>query len=440
MNIITELTDQHSKASELQLEAETRISEAETQLKEAIQKLTLRDSEARELNEKLTALEGQIRMYEEQANEASAVAESRKVELDQTLLKLKDLESTIEEMQTKSGLFEKECVGLAEANLKLTQELATYEVKLNDLQTKLFASSTEKDETIEQLQSSKKAIEDLTQQLTSEGQRLHTQISSVMEENNLLNETYQNAKKELEDVSIQFEEKTKEHKLNEDALKAEMENLKAEIGEKTVLQNLLKELEEKSTITEARLKEEVESAQVAAANREAELTSKLEDHVQKVHDRDILNDQLVQLQKELHIAQSTIAEQKEADSQKELEHEATLKRSSEELEAKSNTVLLLEKQVKELEQKLQLADAKLKEKADEGSPAVEVKSRDIGSTISTPSKRRSKKKLEATPAQTSSSSDTHTQTTEVSPAMNYKFILGIALVSVIIGVILGKRY
>lgn len=82
---------------------------------------------------------------------------------------------------------------------------------------------------------------------------------------------------------------------------------------------------------------------------------------------------------------------------------------------------------------------------DGGSPAeykegLEVKSRDIGSAISTPSKRKSKKKSETTSAQTLSSSETHTQTSEVSPLMNYKFILGVVLVSVIIGVILGKRY
>jgi hypothetical protein len=82
---------------------------------------------------------------------------------------------------------------------------------------------------------------------------------------------------------------------------------------------------------------------------------------------------------------------------------------------------------------------------DRGSPAehkegLEVKSRDIGSTISTPSKRKSKRKLEATSVQTSSSLETHAQSAEGSPLKTVKFILEAALVSVIIGVILGKRY
>lgn len=74
---------------------------------------------------------------------------------------------------------------------------------------------------------------------------------------------------------------------------------------------------------------------------------------------------------------------------------------------------------------------------------MEVKSRDIGSTISTPSKRKSKKKLEAaTSAQTPTAEGVHTQTTEaaVSPLATFKVVLGVALVSVIIGIILGKRY
>lgn len=78
-----------------------------------------------------------------------------------------------------------------------------------------------------------------------------------MEENNLLNETYQNAKKELQSVIIQLEEELKGLKGNEDAFKSEIESLKAEIAEKSALQTSLEELEKQLTATEARLKEEV---------------------------------------------------------------------------------------------------------------------------------------------------------------------------------------
>ena len=38
------------------------------------------------------------------------------------------------------------------------------------------------------------------------------------------------------------------------------------------------------------------------------MTSKLEDHAHKVHDRDLLNEQVVKLQSEIQIAQATVAE------------------------------------------------------------------------------------------------------------------------------------
>jgi chromosome segregation ATPase len=177
---ITELTDKHSRAIELHSATESRMMHAETQLQEAIQSLTLKDVETRDLNEKLKALEGQVKLYEEQAHEASTISESRKGELEETLLKVTHLETVLEELKTKSGHFEKESGVLAEDNLKLTQELASYESKLRDLEAKLSTILSEKDGTIEQLHISKKAFEDLRQQLTDEGQKLQSQVCSII--------------------------------------------------------------------------------------------------------------------------------------------------------------------------------------------------------------------------------------------------------------------
>ncbi|KAM1010524.1 hypothetical protein ACFX2C_045994 [Malus domestica] len=441
---VEELTDKHSRALDLHSASEARIVEAETKLQEAIERLSQRDLEANDLLEKLNALEGQIKLYEEQVRETSAVSETRNAELEESLSKLNNLESFVEELQTKSAHFEEESRKLAEANIKLTEDVSTYESKLSDLEAKYSTAVVEKDETVEQLQAAKRTIEDLTQQHSSEGQKLQSQISSVMDENSLLNEVHHNTKKELQQVISNLEEQLKEQKAGEAALKSEVENLKAEVAEKPLLQNSLKELEEKLVKTEAQLQKEVESIKAAAAEREAELTSKLDDHAHKVHDRDLLNEQVTKLQSELQLAHATVSEKKEADSQKDLEREASLKHSLEELEAKNKEIALLDKQVKELEQKVQLADTKVTERGDGGSVAgLEVKSRDIGSIISTPSKRKSKKKSEATPAQTSSSSDIHTHTAEASPMTSVKFIVGVvgvAVVSVIISLILGKRY
>ncbi|KAJ6741553.1 EARLY ENDOSOME ANTIGEN [Salix viminalis] len=362
-NTITEITDKHSRAIELHSATESRMMRAEMQLQEAIHSLILKDS-----------------------HEASTIADSRKTELEETLLKVTRLETVVEELKTKSGHFERESGGLAEDNLRLTQELASYESKLRDLEAKLSAILSEKDGTAEQLHISKKAVDDLRLQLTD----VQSQISSVTKKNNLLNETNQHEKKELQSVIIQLEEQLKGQEANEDGLNSEIESLKAEVAEKSALQTSLEELEKQLMTAEAQLKEE-----------------------------------------------------KEIDSQK-LEKEAALKKSLADLEARNKETSHLENQVKELEQKLHEADAKLLEEGDGSDPSErkggEIKSGDIGCAISTPTKRKSRKKLEAASTQVSSPSETHTQTADVWPAINFKFILGVALVSLIIGAILGKRY
>ncbi len=178
-NTVAELTDQHSRASELQSAAQDRIAQAERQLQEAIHRFTHRDSEAKDLIEKLSTLESQIKLNEEQAQDACTTAEAREIDLEQTLSKLKHLESIVEELQTKSSDFEKESGGQAEANMMLTQEVATYEFELSNLQAKLSAALAEKDKTVEELNSSENAIEDLAHQLASGGQKLQSRVLRI---------------------------------------------------------------------------------------------------------------------------------------------------------------------------------------------------------------------------------------------------------------------
>lgn len=53
----------------------------------------------------------------------------------------------------------------------------------------------------------------------------------------------------------------------------------------------------------------VGSVQAAASQREAELSSKLEDYAQKFNDRNVLNDKVAALEKELQLARDAIANQ-----------------------------------------------------------------------------------------------------------------------------------
>lgn len=384
MNTITELTEQHSRASELQSATEARISETEAKMHEAIQNLTQKESEGKELMDKLHSFEALVKTYEEQTHETATLAENQKMELEQSHKNLRHLESVVEELKGKYTELEKEKEGLTQENIKLKGEMSSNDSKLNDLEAKVSAAFAEKNEAVEELKSSNKVIDNLKEQLTSEGQKLQLQLSSILEENNLLNETHQTSKKEHQNVIAHLEEQLKAIKSSEASLKSQLEVFQAEIHQKSQLESRIKELEDHLGSAEAQVKEE-----------------------------------------------------KEAMSNKGLEHEATLKSSSEELQAKSKEVVVLQNQVKELEEKLKQKD--IGGSSNDQKDEVEVKSRDIGQMLSTPTKRKSKKKSEVSSTQPSSS-EPQVQHIEGSSALPLKFILGVALVSVILGIILGKRY
>jgi len=179
-NLLAELNDVQSKSSEIHSANEARILEVESQLQEALQKHTEKESETKELNERLNTLEGQIKIYEEQAREAVAIAENHKAELEESLIKLKHLEAVVEEQQNKSLERETETAGINEEKLKLVQEIAVYESKLSDLQSKLSAALVEKDETVKEILASKNAVEDLVTKHSEEVQTLKSQVNTLI--------------------------------------------------------------------------------------------------------------------------------------------------------------------------------------------------------------------------------------------------------------------
>lgn len=79
----------------------------------------------------------------------------------------------------------------------------------------------------------------------------------MIDEKNLLNETNQDIKKELQSLILDLEEKLKEQQKIEGSLRSEIETLKIEIAEKSVLQRQLQEIEGQLTKSESRLNEEV---------------------------------------------------------------------------------------------------------------------------------------------------------------------------------------
>jgi hypothetical protein len=127
-----------------------------------------------------------------------------------------------------------------------------------------------------------------------------------------------------------------------------------------------------------------------------------------------------------------------------------------------NKSVELEKKVQDLEQKLQLAYSKSEEQASRAlgygitlvtpgplltvtnciislqvTDAVESRSREVSLDSSTSSVKQQDRTLAADKA---SPSPTLQEVQEPSGIMAFKFILGVALLSILIGVFLGKRY
>ena len=67
------------------------------------------------------------------------------------------------------------------------------------------------------------------------------QITSVMVENNMCNEMYHNARKELEATLAQFQEQLSEQKTRESSLVSLVESLKAELSGKSLMQSELEQ-------------------------------------------------------------------------------------------------------------------------------------------------------------------------------------------------------
>ncbi|KAJ4868636.1 hypothetical protein Rs2_49817 [Raphanus sativus] len=165
----------------------------------------------------------------------------------------------------------------------------------------------------------------------------------------------------------------------------------------------------KSELVKLQEQLEVEKSKVdTMVEKVAELTSKLHGHETKASAETWrTRKQLSCIKSFKHLTQSFLKRrQKEAVSQKHSELEATLKKSQEELEAKTSMIVHLESLVKDLEKKVQLADAKSKE--------TETKAKKSRRNVTT------------------------TQKAGTSHLMTLKIVLGVAILSVIIGILLGK--
>ncbi|KAJ4914483.1 hypothetical protein Rs2_00033 [Raphanus sativus] len=366
-------------------ELEAMQKHSELSIQKAMEELRTRDAEAKSLAEKL-------RLYEEKLAVASAHSFSLKKDLDQSSMENELLADTNNQLKIKIQDLNAE----KETATRQTEEAAK-RFELRDIEAKDMLAKLKAQEDL--LKEHRREIQEASEVANTRKMKL--------EESLLKLKTFEDTIKELEKENGSLAER---FQAMFSALEAEKDQAAKELHASKAS---IKELRNKLTSERERLRSKVEKV--------AELTSKLHGHETKASDRDLEDKKATQLR------------QKEAVSQKHSELEATLKKSQEELEAKTSMIVHLESLVKDLEKKVQLADAKSKETETKAKEEVEVKSRDIDLSFTTQKQR--------SPSHSSSSGNvTTTQKAGTSHLMTLKIVLGVAILSVIIGILLGKNY
>lgn len=107
--------------------------------------------------------------------------------------------------------------------------------------------------------------------------------------------------------------------------------------------------------------------QVETTEKDEALTTKMQEHANLVHEKDALEQQLLEVRKELNDAYHTIANQEEQVSVREIKWDAYKKFSEDQLEAEQQHVAELEVQVSSLKQQLQEAEIHYKHKEEQVS-------------------------------------------------------------------------
>ncbi|KAL0732345.1 hypothetical protein Bca4012_008554 [Brassica carinata] len=113
-----------------------KIQELEGLLCSEKERFNQRDIEAKDLVAKLQSHENLTEEHKKKVLEASEVADTRQMELEKALLKLKTFEDTIKELEIENG-------SLAEVNLKLNLELANHGSETSGFQAMLSALEAE---------------------------------------------------------------------------------------------------------------------------------------------------------------------------------------------------------------------------------------------------------------------------------------------------------
>jgi chromosome segregation ATPase len=294
-----------------------------------------------------------------------------------------------------------------------------------------------------------------------EHEELKGKYQSTLEEKQILNDKYETAKKELDEAITKLEEQM---------------NL-----EKSEKELHISKLERQITVSELKYMEEIQTMQVETTEKNEALTTKMQEHASVVQAKDELEQQLLEVRKELDAAYHTIANQEEQASVREIKWDAYKTYSADQLEAQKQHTEDLEKQITTLTEQLQLAETQYKQKVAEESEKLTLVNTELNKLTQNLSKSvEMEKKVQdleqklqvayskpedqakdavvssrsrefsldsATPqnkqqdrSQAPGAAPAAQEVREPSGIMAFKFILGVALLSVVIGVFLGKKY
>jgi chromosome segregation ATPase len=246
---------------------------------------------------------------------------------------------------------------LAQANSSLNVELEVHQNKLNELQLALAAAVAEKEGASEEIHSLRKTLDGMIERKAE----LEIQVSSTMEEHDELKSKYQNALEEKQILNDKYETTKKE--LEEAIAKLE-EKMNVDKSEKELH---ISKLERQITLSEIKYMEEIKTMQVETTEKDEALTARMQEHANLQHEKDELEQQLLEIRKELDGAYRTIANQEEQASVREIKWDAYRKYSEDQLEAEQQRAAELELQVSALKQQLQEAEIHYKQKEEQVS-------------------------------------------------------------------------
>ncbi|XP_060189717.1 uncharacterized protein LOC132618735 isoform X2 [Lycium barbarum] len=390
-----EFESSKKKMGELEQELEEALTTRASELSKVQGELEISKSQVQDIEKKLASKEALIDELSQELDMRKA-SESQ-VKEDILALELL-LSSSKEDLRAKLSELE-------DIKLKLQEEVGLkedIEAKLKSQETQLSVSQEE----LAKLSTEKGALEAAVAELNNNVVQMKELCSDLEVKLQLSEDKFWNADSLLSQAlakSSELEQKLEEQisTLEKKCVAAEAES-KKHSDRVSELEGVVEELKGKCT--------EFKKEKEALTQENSELKGKVASIGSKLDD--------------LEAKMSAISAQK---------NEAV-----EELKSSNQVIDNLKEQLNSEGQALQLQD--IGGSSSDRKDDVEVKSRDtdIGQMLSTPTKRNSKKKSEVSSTQPSSS-ESQVQHVERSAAIPLKFILGVALVSVILGIILGIR-